>query len=90
MSRNVGLAIIALIVGVAAWLYWRNSQNPTGGGTAALNSAVQSDLAYYQAWQDAQSQQTNPPSPNPPGTPGGGPVKQNTVQSQAMTLPVGV
>lgn len=102
MSRNIMLGAVVLILAVAGYFYWRKSSNPTGGGTQALNSAVQQDLAYYQAWNDAQQQTNNTSTPStgsPGGTPTGIPVgtggylhplDQSTTQSAAMTLPAGV
>lgn len=97
MSRNLLLGIIVLALAGGGYYYWRKSSNPTGGGTAALNSAVQQDLAYYQAWNDAQQQTANTPTPSNGNTGGGtngtgylNPLNANTTQSQAMTLPAGV
>lgn len=92
MSKNGKIALIIIILLAGGGLaYWYMQRSSNSAGTSQLNSAVQQDLSYYQAWNDAQQADQNQPSgqSQSPSTQPGGP-DQSTTNSQTQSLPVGV
>lgn len=103
--RHDNNTLLYLILGGAAafgvWYYWNNYRNnPATPGTTGLNQAISQDLAYYQAWNQAQAagapgsqpngQNPGPSKVGPPNTmpPVGLAPGTTTVNGQALSLPV--
>lgn len=97
MSRGGVYLLVALIVGGGVWYYWTHRQQQ--GATSASAAQIQQDLAYYQAWQDAQAAANQPSGQNANpqqasngaivfGTPVGAGASNIQTQNAAMSLPV--
>lgn len=97
MSRTGMYVLLGLVVLGGVYYYWTHRQ--TQGSTAGEAQAIQQDLAYYQAWQDAQAaaNQPNGQNANPQnassggivfGTPVGAGVSNIQTQNAALSLPV--
>ncbi|HET7639638.1 MAG TPA: hypothetical protein VFK47_13010 [Ktedonobacteraceae bacterium] len=89
--------IFIAVVAIVGWLYWRNYQQNQGQpGTSSMNQAIAQDESYYQAWQDAQSQQPSGQAATPApagnqvvyGSPVGFGAGTSVTPSASMSLPV--
>lgn len=87
--NRAGIWIIVLAAAGIGWYYWHNKSSSSG--TQQLNQAVQQDLAYYTAWQQAQNSVQNIPQNSSPSTgQSASNTRNGTVTSNTQTLPASV